>query len=68
LAARSLSLFAVNLAIVIEPLLAIAMGALMFGAQLRPLQGIGGIVLSIAVVLGLRASPPSAADAVHAIE
>jgi drug/metabolite transporter (DMT)-like permease len=68
LAARSLSLFAVNLAIVIEPLLAIAMGALMFGAQLRPLQGIGGIVLSIAVVLGLCASPPSAADAVHAIE
>jgi drug/metabolite transporter (DMT)-like permease len=68
LAARSLSLFVVNLAIVLEPLLAIGMGALLFGAQLRPLQAVGGLVLSVAVVLGLRASPPSAADAPHAIE
>lgn len=54
LAARHLSLFTVNVVIVLEPAIAIAMGAVLFGAQLQPSQLWGGLVLSLAVVFGLR--------------
>lgn len=57
LAARDVSLFTLNLVIVLEPPIAIALGALLFGATITWLQGAGGVVLACAVVLGLYASP-----------
>jgi drug/metabolite transporter (DMT)-like permease len=55
LAARYVSLFTVNLIIVLEPVVAIAMGSLLFGARVTPLQCVGGTVLGASVILGLRA-------------
>ena len=55
LAARQVRLFTVNLVVVLEPAIAIAMGALLFGATVTPLQVAGGVVLAMAVVVGLRA-------------
>ena len=53
MAARHLKLFTVNIVIVLEPAIGIAMGAVMFGATVSRLQVAGGLVLAVAVVLGL---------------
>ena len=55
-AARSLSLFTVNIAILLEPVLSIALGALMFGADITGIQIAGGVIL-IASVATLMAAP-----------
>ena len=55
-AARSMSLFTVNLSILLEPVVAIALGALMFGADITGLQVAGGVIL-ISAVLTLLAAP-----------
>lgn len=62
-AARHVSLFTVNVVVVLEPALAIAMGALLFEAQVTPLQILGGVVLAAAVVVGLRAPPGTRVEA-----
>ncbi len=54
LAARFVSLFTVNLVIVLEPVIAIAMGALLFGARITLLQCVGGTLLGGAVLVGMR--------------
>jgi drug/metabolite transporter (DMT)-like permease len=53
IAARHTRLFTVNVVVVLEPAIAIAMGAFMFGASITPLQLGGGVVLAVAVVVGL---------------
>jgi drug/metabolite transporter (DMT)-like permease len=53
-AARQVSLFALNLVIVIEPAIGIAMGAVLFGEKVTGLQLGGGVLLAAAVVVGLR--------------
>jgi drug/metabolite transporter (DMT)-like permease len=53
LAARDVRLFTLNLVIVLEPPLAIALGTLLFGATVTPLQVAGGILLGAAVVVGM---------------
>jgi drug/metabolite transporter (DMT)-like permease len=53
-AARHLRLFTVNIVIVLEPAIGIAMGAVMFGATVTPLQMAGGLVLAVAVIVGLQ--------------
>ncbi len=62
LAARSVKLFTLNVVIVLEPPIGIALGALLFGAGLDGVQAAGGAILAVAVVFGLRAearpSPP----------
>lgn len=68
LAARHVRLFTLNLAIVLEPPLAIAMGALLFGATISSLQIAGGLLLGAAVVIGMspelrRSAAPAAAPA-----
>ncbi len=52
-AARGVTLFALNIVIVLEPAIAIAMGALLFDAGATPLQLGGGVLLAAAVVVGL---------------
>jgi drug/metabolite transporter (DMT)-like permease len=59
LAARGVTLFALNLVIVLEPAIAIAMGAALFGARVTALQLVGGVVLAAAVIVGL--TPPGRA-------
>ncbi len=54
LAARHLKLFSVNLVIVLEPAIGIALGAALFGARVTLVQALGGLVLATAVVVGLR--------------
>ena len=54
LAARYVKLFTVNVIIVLEPAIAIALGALLFGARVTLLQVAGGVLLAAAVVIGLR--------------
>src|SRR5262249_26341344 len=66
LAARHVKLFTINVIIVLEPAIAIALGALLFGARVTPLQIGGGALLAAAVVIGLRheravVSPPDVA-------
>jgi drug/metabolite transporter (DMT)-like permease len=56
LAARHVSLFTLNLVIVLEPAIGIGMGAMMFGAAIKPLAIAGGALLVAAVVIGLRES------------
>jgi drug/metabolite transporter (DMT)-like permease len=53
LAARHVRLFAVNLVVVLEPALGVGMGAVLFGATVRPTQWIGGAILSAACLFGL---------------
>ena len=53
LAAREVRLFTLNLAIVLEPPLAIGLGALLFGATVTPVQVAGGLLLGAAVVIGM---------------
>jgi len=54
LAARHVKLFTVNVIIVLEPAIAIALGAVLFGARVTVLQVAGGVLLAAAVVIGLR--------------
>jgi len=54
LAARQVKLFTLNVVIVLEPAIAIAIGAVAFGARVRALQVAGGVLLAAAVVSGLR--------------
>jgi len=54
LAAGYIPLFALNLVIVLEPVIAIAMGSILFGARVTPLQCLGGTLLGGAVMLGMR--------------
>jgi drug/metabolite transporter (DMT)-like permease len=54
LAARHVRLFALNVVIVLEPVLGILMGALLFPVDVRPLQLAGGALLAIAVWIGVR--------------
>ncbi len=53
-AARHVKLFTLNLVIVLEPAIGIALGAFLFGATVTPLQLGGGVLLAAAVVVGLR--------------
>ncbi|HEX5659276.1 MAG TPA: DMT family transporter [Polyangiales bacterium] len=55
-ASRTLSLFTVNIIIVLEPLIAILLGAWLFGASISWLQALGGLLLSAAVVPLLRSA------------
>jgi drug/metabolite transporter (DMT)-like permease len=56
LAAGYIPLFTLNLVIVLEPAIAIAMGSILFGARVTPLQCLGGALLGGAVMLGMRRS------------
>jgi len=53
LAARHLRLYALNVAIVLEPFLGIVLGAVLFPVPVRPLQIAGGALLAVAVWVGL---------------
>ena len=53
-AAREVRLFTLNIVIVLEPAIGIALGALLFGATVSASALLGGAVLAIAVVIGLR--------------
>ncbi len=53
LAARHVGLFTLNIVIVLEPAIAILLGALLFGATIDALTVIGGLFLVAAVVFGL---------------
>jgi drug/metabolite transporter (DMT)-like permease len=55
-AARSLSLFSVSFAILLEPVLSIVLGALLFGAEISRIQLVGGSILILSVAM-LIASP-----------
>jgi drug/metabolite transporter (DMT)-like permease len=57
-AARTLSLFTVNIVIVLEPVLAILLGAWLFGASISWPQAVGGLLLSAAVIPLLLARSP----------
>lgn len=52
-AARHVQLFTLSVVILLEPVIGIAMGAVMFDAGVTWLQVAGGVVLGIAVVVGL---------------
>jgi drug/metabolite transporter (DMT)-like permease len=54
LAARFVPMFELNLVIVLEPVIAIAMGFVLFGATITPLQIVGGLLLGVAMVVGMR--------------
>lgn len=62
-AARHVTLFTVNVVVVLEPAIAIAMGAALFEASITGLQLVGGVILAAAVVIGLRAPPGAHAEA-----
>jgi len=51
--------FTLNLLIVLEPALAILLGALLLGERATPLQAVGGAVLGVAVLVGLRRPAPA---------
>ena len=53
-AANHVSLFTLNIVIVLEPAVGVAIGALLFGARLTAVQLLGGALLSAAVLFGLR--------------
>jgi drug/metabolite transporter (DMT)-like permease len=53
-AANHVSLFTLNIVIVLEPAVGIAIGAVLFGATVTATQLVGGALLSAAVVFGLR--------------
>lgn len=50
-AARSVSLFSVSFAILLEPVLSIALGALLFGAEISHIQLLGGSILILSVAM-----------------
>ncbi|HMJ56714.1 MAG TPA: DMT family transporter [Polyangiaceae bacterium] len=62
-AANHVSLFTLNIVVVLEPAVGIAFGVLLFGATLTALQLFGGALLSAAVMVGLRRMPASQASA-----
>lgn len=51
--ARHVTLFTLNVVIVMEPALGVALGIPLFGAKITSLQIVGGVVLTVAVVVGL---------------
>jgi drug/metabolite transporter (DMT)-like permease len=53
LAARHVSLFTLNIVIVLEPAIGIAMGAVMFGARVDTITVAGGALLVLSVIVGL---------------
>lgn len=55
-AARTLSLFTVSFALLLEPVLSIALGALLFGAAVSGLQLVGGALLVASVALLISSS------------
>lgn len=57
LAARSTTMFELNLVIVAEPAIAIAMGAVLFGATVTWPQVFGGALLGVALLVGLQHKP-----------
>jgi drug/metabolite transporter (DMT)-like permease len=57
-AARTVSLFIVNLALLLEPVFALGLGALLFGAAITTTQLLGGLLLLSAVALLVAASAP----------
>lgn len=63
LAARTVPLFTVNLVIVLEPAIALALGRVLFGAAIEPLTMLGGGFLVAAVLLGLRSDSRSSRTA-----
>jgi drug/metabolite transporter (DMT)-like permease len=65
LAATRVSMFELNLVIVLEPVIAIAMGALMFRATITPLQVAGGLLLGAAMLVGLRREARVTAESPH---
>jgi drug/metabolite transporter (DMT)-like permease len=65
-AANHVSLFTLNIVIVLEPAVAIAMGALLFGATLTAMQLLGGALLGMAVVFGMHKGGEQAAVPVSA--
>jgi drug/metabolite transporter (DMT)-like permease len=56
-AANHVSLFTLNIVIVFEPAAGIAIGALLFGATVSVVQLLGGALLGIAVLFGVRREP-----------
>jgi drug/metabolite transporter (DMT)-like permease len=60
LAAGYIPLFTLNLVIVLEPAIAIGMGAVLFGARITALQCLGGTLLGGAVLIGMRPSGTAA--------
>ncbi|MCC6994499.1 MAG: DMT family transporter [Deltaproteobacteria bacterium] len=54
LCAPHVRLFTLNVVIVLEPAIAIAMGAGLFAAHVDAIQVVGGVVLAAAVVIGIR--------------
>ena len=66
--ARHVKLFTLNVVIVLEPALGVAIGWPLFGARMTAVQLAGGLVLTVAVVIGLlpewsqRGEAPSVAE------
>jgi drug/metabolite transporter (DMT)-like permease len=65
-AANHVSLFTLNIVIVLEPAVGIAMGALLFGATLTVTQLLGGALLGMAVIFGMRKGAEATAAAASA--
>jgi len=59
-AANHVSLFTLNIVIVLEPAVGIAFGSVLFGATLTAVQLLGGALLATAVLVGVRREPASA--------
>jgi drug/metabolite transporter (DMT)-like permease len=53
-AANHVSLFTLNIVIVLEPAVGIALGALLFGAGVTAMQLLGGVLLGASVLVGMR--------------
>jgi drug/metabolite transporter (DMT)-like permease len=60
-AANHVSLFTLNIVIVLEPAVGIALGALLFGAGVTVTQLLGGVLLGASVVFGMRKGREEAA-------
>jgi drug/metabolite transporter (DMT)-like permease len=60
--ARYVPMFTLNVVIVLEPALSILMGIPLFGASLNIAQAIGGLILMVAVVVGLQHSTAPAGE------
>jgi drug/metabolite transporter (DMT)-like permease len=58
-AANHVSLFTLNIVIVMEPAVGIAFGALLFGASISAAQLLGGALLGAAVLIGVRRAAPA---------
>jgi drug/metabolite transporter (DMT)-like permease len=60
-AANHVSLFTLNIVVVMEPAVGIAFGALLFGARISVTQLLGGALLGAAVIFGMRRGPTTQA-------